>query len=130
MRIWLNDVPARGAFLFLVLIAALIAIAVVWLRRASITREDRAHADRSRNARGNAYAAAAALPVFAVGLLFFYAWFGVWYFNTRILAPVQIGLVLAISVFVGRLACRRPARIGSLVLAGTLAIVLGAAGRV
>jgi hypothetical protein len=129
LRTWLNDVPARGAVLFLVLTAAFIAIAVVWLRRASITREDRAHADRSRNARGNAYAAAAALPVFAVGLLFFYAWFGVWYFNTRYLAPVQIGLVLVISVFVGRLARRqRPARIGFLVLAGTLAIALGAAG--
>jgi hypothetical protein len=128
LRTWLNDPPVRGAVVFLVLIAALIAIAVVWLRRASITREDRAHADRSRNARGNAYAAAAALPVFAAGLLFFYAWFGVWYFNTRYLAPVQIGLVLAISVFVGQRARPRPARIGSLVLAGTLAIALGAAG--
>ena len=127
LRTWLDDVPARGAVFFLVLIAALVAIAVVWLRRASITRDDQGKADRSPSGPGNAYAAAAALPLFAVGLLLFYAWFGVWYFNTRYVAPVQIALALAISVFVARLARRRPARIGSLALAGTLAIALGAA---
>ena len=128
LRTWLDDAPARGAVYFVALVAALLAIAFLWLRRAQPTREDREGADSARDP-GNAYAAAAALPVFAVGLLFFYAWFGVWYFNTRYLAPVQIGVALAISVFVSRVAGERRtrARIGAIALAGAVAIAMGAA---
>jgi hypothetical protein len=129
LRTWLDDAPARGTALFVVLVAALLAIAFVWMRRAVNTHDARPGADRSARDPGNAYAAAAALPVFAVGLLGFYAWFGVWYFNTRYLAPVQLGLVLAIAVLVSRLVRerRREARIGVFVLAGALAIAMSAA---
>jgi hypothetical protein len=129
LRTWLDDAPARGTVLFVALVASLLAIAFAWLRRALLTCEAREGADRSVGDRSNAYAAAAAMPVFAVGLLFFYAWFGVWYFNTRYLAPVQIGLTLAISVFISRLARerRRRARIGFVVLAGAFGIAMGAA---
>ena len=123
LRTWLDDIPALGTVLFVALIAALLAIAFVWLRRDVVDT-------------GNAYAAAAALPVFAAGLMFFYAWFGVWYFNTRYLAPVQIGVVLAISVFVSRLVRERGTltrergrrvRIGFFALAGVFGIAMGAA---
>ena len=136
LRTWLDDVPALGTVLFVALIAAFLAVAFVWLRRAALTREYRADADRTGSDAGNAYAAAAAMPAFAVGLMFFYAWFGVWYFNTRYLAPVQIGVVLAISVFVSRLARERGTltrergrrvRIGFFALAAVFGIAMGAA---
>ncbi len=129
LRTWLDDAPALGTILFVALVAALLAIAFVWLRRALLTREAREGGARSVGGADSAYAAAAALPVFAAGLLFFYAWFGVWYFNTRYLAPVQLGLVLAISVFVSRLVPerRRPAGIRFFVLAGAFGIAMSAA---
>lgn len=121
-RKWLDRAPVRGSVLFGVLVAALLAVAFFWLRGALTTRGDHEESDASA-------AYAAALPVFAAGLLFFYAWFGVWYFNTRYLAPVQIALALSISVIVSRFAPerRRAARVGFLVLAGTVALATGAA---
>lgn len=136
LRTGLDDVPALGTVLFVALIAALLAIAFAWLRRALLTGVARAGTDRAENDPGNPYAAAAAMPVFAVGLMFFYAWFGVWYFNTRYLAPVQLGVVLVISVFVSRLARERGpltrergrrVRIGFFALAGIFGVAMGAA---
>jgi hypothetical protein len=83
LREWLNDHPVAGVLVFWIFVVALGALGVLWARR-----------------RVMPYLAVAALPVFAAGLLLFYAWFGVaWYF-TRYLAPVAcvVSLILAVAV--------------------------------
>ena len=67
--------------------------------------------------------------------MLFYAWFGMWCFDTRYLAPVQIGVVLAISVFVmlvrerTTLTCERGRRIriGFFALVGLFVVAIGSA---
>jgi hypothetical protein len=83
LREWLNDHLVAGMLVFWVLVVALVAIGVWWARRRVMPQ-----------------LAVAALPVFAAGLMVFYAWFGVaWYF-TRYLAPVAcvVSLVLAVAM--------------------------------
>jgi hypothetical protein len=83
LRQRLNDHPVLGMLVFWALVVGLVAIGALWARRRVMPQ-----------------LAVAALPVFAAGLLVFYAWFGVaWYF-TRYLAPVAcvIALVIAVAV--------------------------------
>lgn len=83
LREWLNDHPLAGMVVFWVFVVVLVALGVVWARRRVMPQ-----------------LAVAALPVFAAGLLLFYAWFGVaWYF-TRYLAPVACIATLIIAVAV------------------------------
>lgn len=85
LREWLNDHPVAGMLVFWVFVLALVALGVWWARRRVMPQ-----------------LAVAALPVFAAGLLLFYAWFGVaWYF-TRYLAPVACVVSLIIAVGVAR----------------------------
>jgi len=83
LREWLSDHPVTGMVVFWLLVAVLVAIGVWWGRHRVMPQ-----------------LAVAALPVFAAGLLVFYAWFGVvWYFS-RYLAPVAcvVALVLAVGI--------------------------------
>jgi hypothetical protein len=83
LRERLNDHPVLGMAVFWLLVLGLLAVGVVWARRRAMPQ-----------------LAVAALPVFAAGLLLFYAWFGVaWYF-TRYLAPVACvtSLIIAVAV--------------------------------
>jgi hypothetical protein len=83
LREWLHDHPVAGMAVFRLFVVALVALGVMWARRRVMPQ-----------------LAVAALPVFAAGLLLFYAWFGVaWYF-TRYLAPVAcvVSLILAVAV--------------------------------
>lgn len=83
LREWLNDHPVAGMMVFWIFVVALLAVGVLLARRRVMPQ-----------------LAVAALPVFAAGLLLFYAWFGVaWYF-TRYLAPVTcvVALLLAVAV--------------------------------
>ena len=82
LRVRLNDHPVVGMLVFWAFVVALVLVGAWWARRRVMPQ-----------------LAVAALPVFAAGLLVFYAWFGVaWYF-TRYLAPVAcvVSLMLAIA---------------------------------
>jgi hypothetical protein len=83
LREWLNDHPKAGMLVFWLFVIALVAIGVLWARRRVMPQ-----------------LAVAALPVFAAGLLLFYAWFGVAWYLTRYLAPVAcvVSLLLAVAV--------------------------------
>jgi hypothetical protein len=83
LRQWLVDHPVAGMAVFWVLVVALVALGVVWARRRVMPQ-----------------LAVAALPVFAAGLLVFYAWFGVGWYFTRYLAPVACvaSLIIAVAV--------------------------------
>jgi hypothetical protein len=83
----LNDEPLLGVLVFWILVAGLLALTWWWAR-----------------GRVQPQPAVAALPVFAAGLLVFYAWFGVGWYFTRYLAPVAAVATLAISVLVARVA--------------------------
>jgi hypothetical protein len=73
--------PSQGVVLFWIIVAALVALGVVWARRRVMPQ-----------------LAVAALPVFAAALMLFYAWFGVTWYFTRYLAPVACIVALIISV--------------------------------
>jgi hypothetical protein len=113
MRARLDDDPVVGVLVFWVLVVALVAVGVLWARRRAMPQ-----------------LAVAALPVFAAGLLVFYAWFGVaWYF-TRYLAPVACVASLLIAVAVehvwrARGAWRVPLFVGTaaVLLVGLVAVV-------
>ena len=62
----LADHPVVGVLVFWVFVVALVALGAWWARRRQMPQ-----------------LAVAALPVFAAGLLLFYAWFGVSYYFTR-----------------------------------------------
>ena len=83
LREWLNDHPVAGMIVFWLFVVALVALGVVWARRRVMPQ-----------------LAVAALPVFAAGLLLFYAWFGVGFYFTRYLAPVAcvVSLIIAVGV--------------------------------
>jgi hypothetical protein len=83
LREWLNDHPVAGMAVFWLFVGALVALGVVWARRRVMPQ-----------------LAVAALPVFAAGLLLFYAWFGVGFYFTRYLAPVAcvVSLIIAVAV--------------------------------
>jgi hypothetical protein len=83
LREWLNDHPVTGMAVFWFLVVALVALGAVWARRRVMPQ-----------------LAVAALPVFAAGLLVFYAWFGVGWYFTRYLAPVACvaSLIIAVAV--------------------------------
>ena len=85
LREWLNDHPVAGVVVFWCMVLALVGLGVWWARRRVMPQ-----------------LAVAALPVFAAGLLVFYAWFGVaWYF-TRYLAPVACVAALILAVGIAR----------------------------
>src|SRR5205814_8227942 len=93
---------------FWALVVGLVAIGVVWARRREMPQ-----------------LAVAALPVFAAGLLVFYAWFGVaWYF-TRYLAPVACVVALIIAVAVEHVWRARGARRIPLVTGAAAVRVVG-----
>ena len=75
--------PWVGVAMFWVFVIALVALGVVWARRRVMPQ-----------------LAVAALPLFAAGLLLFYAWFAVGWYFTRYLAPVAcvVSLVIAVAV--------------------------------
>jgi 4-amino-4-deoxy-L-arabinose transferase-like glycosyltransferase len=114
---WLRDrVTAHtmvGTVLFWVFFLALLGIGVLWARRPAMPQ-----------------LAVAALPLFAAGLMLFYAWFGVaWYF-TRYLAPVAcvVSLIIAVAVehaWHARGAWRTPMVIASaaVLIVGLIAVV-------
>ncbi len=75
--------PWVGVAMFWVFVIALVALGVVWARRRVMPQ-----------------LAVAALPLFAAGLLLFYAWFAVGWYFTRYLAPVAcvVSLIIAVAV--------------------------------
>ena len=75
--------PWIGVAMFWIFVIALVALGVVWARRRIMPQ-----------------LAVAALPLFAAGLLLFYAWFAVGWYFTRYLAPVAcvVSLVIAVAV--------------------------------
>ena len=75
--------PWVGVAMFWVFVVALVALGVVWARRRVMPQ-----------------LAVAALPLFAAGLLLFYAWFAVGWYFTRYLAPVAcvVSLIIAVAV--------------------------------
>lgn len=75
--------PWVGVAMFWVFVIVLVALGVVWARRRVMPQ-----------------LAVAALPLFAAGLLLFYAWFAVGWYFTRYLAPVEcvVSLVIAVAV--------------------------------
>ena len=83
LREWLNNHPVAGMIVFWLFVVALVALGVLWARRRVMPQ-----------------LAVAALPVFAAGLLLFYAWFGVGFYFTRYLAPVAcvVSLIIAVGV--------------------------------
>jgi hypothetical protein len=85
LREWLNDHPVSGMAVFWCFVVALIALGVLWARRRVMPQ-----------------LAVGALPMFAAGLMVFYAWFGVGWYFTRYLAPVACVVSLAISIAVAR----------------------------
>ena len=85
LREWLNDHPVAGIVVFWALVLGLLLVAVWWARRRVLPQ-----------------LAVATLPVFAAGLLVFYAWFGVGWYFTRYLAPVALVAALMIAVGVAR----------------------------
>jgi len=85
LRQRLADHPVLGMLVFWVFVLALVALGVWWARRRTMPQ-----------------LAVAALPIFAAGLLLFYAWFGVSFYFTRYLAPVACVVALIIAVAVER----------------------------
>ena len=81
LRLRLNDHPVAGMVVFWVLVLGLMVVGVWWARRRVLPQ-----------------LAVATLPVFAAGLLVFYAWFGVGWYFTRYLAPVACVAALMIAV--------------------------------
>jgi hypothetical protein len=113
LREWLHDHPVAGMTVFWLFVVGLVAVGVWWARRRVMPQP-----------------AVAALPVFAAGLLVFYAWFGVaWYF-TRYLAPVACVVALLLAVGIARVwrmrgGGRIPASVGAaaVLLVGVFAAV-------
>jgi hypothetical protein len=113
LRDWLTDHPVAGMAVFWLFVVALIALGVFWARRRVMPQ-----------------VAVAALPVFAAGLLLFYAWFGVGFYFTRYLAPVAcvVSLIIAVAVehvWRTRGAWRVPLFVGTaaVLLVGVFAVV-------
>jgi hypothetical protein len=113
LRDWLNDHPVAGMAVFWLFVVALVALGVLWALRRVMPQ-----------------LAVAALPVFAAGLLLFYAWFGVGFYFTRYLAPVAcvVSLIIAVGVehvWRARGAWRVPLFVGTAVvlLVGFVAVV-------
>jgi hypothetical protein len=72
--------PGVGVLLFAAIVVLLVALAWCWATRVP----------------GPA-AVVATLPGYAIGLMFFYAWFGVGWYDVRYLAPVSMVATLAIA---------------------------------
>lgn len=104
VRVRLDEHPALGLFVFLVLVALLLGVAWWWYRSTP----------------GPA-AAVAVLPVYAVGLMVFYVWFGVGWFFSRYMTPVAMVVTIVIAVVVGRAwAAEGRRRVVVLVVGGVL----------
>ena len=107
LRTTLDERPGLGLVVFLLLVVALALVAWWW------------HRSLARPA-----SAVAVLPLYGIGLMVFYVWFGVGWYFTRYMAPVAMVVTLVIGVGVGRLwswAGRQ--RAVALGIAGALAVV-------
>lgn len=107
LRTALDERPGLGLLVFLVIVALLLLVAWWWHRTLAPPA-----------------AAVAVLPLYAVGLMVFYVWFGVaWYFS-RYMTPVAMVTTLALGVGLGRVWswAGRPRSVG-LGLACALAVV-------
>ncbi|HEX2384706.1 MAG TPA: hypothetical protein VHI95_18830 [Acidimicrobiales bacterium] len=89
LRSMLDDHPGYGVVVFWAAFAGFLASAWWWGRR-----------------RSGPVVAAAALPVFAAGLMLFYAWFGVYYYFVRYLAPAACVVTIVVAVAIGHLVDR------------------------
>jgi len=85
LRTTLDDRPALGLALFLVIVALLLLVAWWW----------------HRSVVGPA-AVVAVLPLYAIGLMVFYVWFGVGWYFTRYLTPVAMVVTLVLGVGLAR----------------------------
>jgi hypothetical protein len=85
LRGWLDAHPLVGVCVFTIFVVGLLMVAWRWFHRFD----------------GPALGAAA-LPMFAAGLLVFYAWFGVGWYFTRYLAPVALVVSLILAVVVAQ----------------------------
>ncbi len=100
--------PWVGVAMFWVFVIALVALGVVWARRRVMPQ-----------------LAVAALPLFAAGLLLFYAWFAVGWYFTRYLAPVACVVSLIIAVAVERVWATRGTWRVPLFVGATAVLALG-----
>lgn len=100
--------PVAGMVVFWLFVVALVALGVWWARQRRMPQ-----------------VAVAALPVFAAGLLLFYAWFGVSFYFTRYLAPVACVASLILGVAVARVWHARGAWRVPLFAATAVVLVVG-----
>jgi hypothetical protein len=117
LRVALDERPGLGVALFVLAAALLLFVAWWWYR----------------SARGPT-AVVAVLPVYAVGLMVFYAWFGVGWFFSRYMTPVAMVATLVLATVVGRAWVAEGRRrtvvlgvTGALVAAAFVSVVVGTA---
>jgi hypothetical protein len=128
LRSKLISQPSLGVIVFWVFVVILLAVGA-WLLYQRPRR--RVRSGSAPTTGPGVVAVVGTLPVFAAGLLVFYAWFGVTFYFTRYLAPVALVVVVLGAGLVGRIAesearWRSPALIG---VATLLAVPTVAAGQ-
>jgi len=107
LRSALDERPGLGFVVFLVIVALFVVVAWWW----------------HRSLRGPV-AVVAVLPLYAIGLMVFYVWFGVGWYFTRYMTPVAMVVTLVLAVGLARVWTweGRP-RLVALGFAGALALV-------
>jgi hypothetical protein len=110
-RIWLMHHTVIGTFAFWLVVVALVALGVALLVPSA----------RRRDVLDAPSAAVAVLVAFAAGLLVFYVWFGVPWYLSRYLAPVELVVTLLLAIGCARLTRLSGSRVRTLTAA-----VLGA----
>ncbi|MGZ6906187.1 MAG: ArnT family glycosyltransferase [Acidimicrobiia bacterium] len=119
-RSYLVSHSTVGIAVYFVVVAVLATVGIAWLRSGA-SRRDPVRRPSPTNA-------AATLPVFAIGLLGFYVWFGVTWYLSRYLAPVAAIVTLIVAVAAAHALrwstaeARRPA-VALAVVAGLMTVV-------